>query len=139
MILLPSKHTGRRSQNVERPMPLSSADFLCDELARRTVRAFTLYFELYAFARHGASVFHGHLVSVELTDHLERYGVAIDLAVGNLGVAAASGDGTGECAAIGLQVNGSGHRAVATLHFIGPFASDVGSESRERQGTGKQY
>src|ERR1035438_2746633 len=97
MILLPSKHTGRRSQNVYRLMPLSSAKFLCGELARRTVGAFALHFELDTFPSYRAGVLHNHLVSVDLTNHRERYRVAIDLAVGNLGLAAASGDGTGEC------------------------------------------
>ena len=49
------------------------AQSLADRLRGLTaaLAAFTLYFELDAVGSHGSSVLHGHLISVELADHVE--------------------------------------------------------------------
>src|SRR5271163_290900 len=134
MILLPAS-----IQEGDIGMFSLSAGFLCDELpgaAAAALAAFAFHLELDAVGRDSARVLHGHLVSVKLTDHLERYGIAVDLSVRDLGLAAAPGNGASESAAIGLQVDRPCHGAVAALHFIGPFARGVSGQRRNRQGTG---
>ena len=103
--------------------------------------------ELQFVATQRALVLGGHRIAAEITGHLKRDVVAIDLAVGDFrgsrrsstapaGTPAAhsAGNGTGEFGAIGLQ--GDRHRTALTTVparlFIGPLAGYVGRKRDER-------